>query len=71
MDKDAADTKDGKKNDKEQVVIDVGAVLDLSDAQSESENRRPLDLFGVLPDLEFNLNLQVDAWWKKEKEQGS
>jgi hypothetical protein len=72
IDKDAANAnaKDGKKNDKEQVVIDVGAVLDLSDAQSERENRRPLDLFGVLPDLEFNLNLQFDAWWKNEKEQG-
>ena len=71
IDKDAANTKDGKRNDKEQVVIDVGAVLDLSDAQSERENRRPLDLFGVLPDLEFNLNLQFDAWRKNEKEQGS
>ena len=71
IDRIAANAKDGHKNDNGQVVIDVGAVLDLSDAQSERENRRPLDLFGALPDLEFNLNLQFDTWWKNGKEQGS
>ena len=71
IDRVPANAEDGNKNDNGQVVIDVGAVLDLSDTQSERENQRPLDLFGALPDLEFNLNLQFDTWWKNGKEQGS